>query len=477
MAFVTPHRLDWSRDRQKCRAREEPSAAPSRLTGMLTRRVLLRSLGLAGTAVAVPTLVSGCGDPAPSRNAASGSGSADIALAGVPRSAGGQAWWPQAATAVRGFGSDLYRRLALRPGNVGYSPYSVGVALAMTWNGAAGSTASEMGSVLRAPDRQRLDEGLNALTRLVESRAGQVRREDGSTATVSLDVASSLWGQRGEAWRRPFLVALARYYGAGMRQVDYRTDPDAAARLINAWTADRTLDRIPQIIPAGALDAMTRLVLVNAIYLKAPWEVPFARELTGRRPFTRGDGSRVDVDLMSSGTPEMVAYGAGSGWQAARLPYAGGQLAMTVVLPDGPLAELEQALDERLLAAVLQAPKPTEHVVVRLPRFRFRLTADLTAPLSGLGMPTAFDPSRADFSAMTEQERLSISAVLHQAFIAVDEHGTEAAAATAVVMDALSGSATPPLEFTADRPFLFVIYDVDTATPLFIGRVSDPTLT
>ena len=220
------------------------------------------------------------------------------------------------------------------------------------------------------------------------------------------------------------------------------------------------------------LDSLTRLVLVNAIYLKAPWEEPFTKALTVPAPFIRTDGSRVTVPMMRQ---QLTAgYATGPGWQVVDLAYAGSQLAMAVIVPDtGRLDEVEQGLDGASLGRMLTGRAPTP-VSLGLPRWTFRTQAELARMLAGLGMPTAFT-GRADFTGMTAQERLQISAVVHEAFVAVDEEGTEAAAATAVVVS-LSAAPMPQVEVTADRPFLFVIHDVETGTPLFIGRVADPTV-
>jgi serpin B len=446
---------------------------------MLTRRNVLKTLGVAGALVATPPLLGGCGQadpgrPQPPPGTDVEAGSIGLARADDPRAIGGSGSVPAAVSAVQGFTADLYRKLAAQPGNVVCSPYSVAVALAMTRNGARGRTASEMDAVLHAPALPRFNQGLNALTRLVDSRAGEQTRLDGSKGTVSMDVANSLWGQRGTSWEKPFLETLARYYGAGMRLVDYESDYGAARLAINDWTSGQTHGKIPKLLPPGILDALTRLVLVNAIYLKAPWETPLAKALTKSRPFTLSDGRRISPDTMQDQVSAVVTEG--PRWRAARLPYAGGQLAMTVVVPSSSLADLEGSLDANGIQEMLGNRARPEEVEVTLPKWTFRLASPLRDPLVALGMPTAFDSSVADFSGMTRQESLFISAVQHEAFIAVDEEGTEAAAATAVIMDELSAQPVPP-PFVVDRPFLFVIHDVDTATPLFIGRVSDPTAT
>ncbi len=438
---------------------------------MLTRRDVLRSAGVLGGAAAASPLLVGCGaSPGTSGPPIGGSGGVALA-ADVSRYVGGSAARPSAITAVSEFTTDLYNKVAAaNPGNVVCSPYSVAVALAMARNGAEGQTAAEMDKVLHDTDLQRFNEGMDSLALLLESRAGVKKRKDGSKATISLEVANSLWGQRGEAWRRPFLKALAKYYGAGMRLVDYRHDAVGAAASIDRWTSQQTQGKIAHLIPPGVLDALTRLVLVNAIYLKAPWEQPFTKSKTENRPFRLADGSRIAPSTMQD--TFFAVESSGPGWQAVQLPYAGRQLAITIVVPSSSLDELEQSLDAGLLRVIIGSTAKPQSLLVTMPKWKFRLSAQLNAALISLGMPSAFD-DRADFSGMTLQDQLAIKAVIQQAYIAVDEHGTEAAAATAVVMTALSGELPPP-EFRVDRPFLFVLHDVETATPLFIGRVTDP---
>lgn len=440
----------------------------------MTRRDLLRSLLWGGTGVAVPSILAGCGRIPSDRDeeAEALAQGAGLAVAQVTRSHAGEEHLSEAVAAVQGLTADLYRRLATEPGNLICSPYSVAVALAMTRNGARAQTASEMDQVLNCADLADYNAGMNALTRTVESRAGAQERADGSKATVVLDVANSLWGQRDTRWEAEFLAALARYYGAGMHLVDYKSNAEAARTLINAWTADKTHDRIRDLIPEGALDALVRLVLVNAIYLKAPWEEPFESSLTRPGPFRRSDGSVVRVPMMS-GALELAGFGSGSGWQAARLPYAGRDLAMTVVVPEtADLQQFSQSVDGTGLQQILSSLQRVPRLNLQLPRFEVRVNTQLNEHLKALGMPTAFDRNRADFSGMTTQEQLFVSNVFHDAYIAVDEKGTEAAAATAVVLHAVS--APPSITLTVHRPFLFVVHDIQTATPLFIGHVTDP---
>jgi len=396
-------------------------------------------------------------------------GGLDLVTSPVERRPGDPGAIPDVVAALHGFAGDLHGALPAND-NLVVSPYSVAVALGMTLAGASGTTAQEIRAVLRADDR--FHAGLSALTAHVEGLAGRLERARGTTSEIALDTANQLFGQRGVRWEQEFLDVLAGEYGAGMRTVDFESAAEDARVLINAWVEERTHDRIADLIPEGVLDVLTRLVLVNAIYLKAPWEEPFTRHRTAPRPFRRLDGSTIDVDTMVGGVFGRLS--AGDGWSAARLPYAGGRLAMTVVLPDaGRFADVDAAVGDGALPELLAEGRPT-HLDVRLPRWTTRTGVELGAVLAGLGMPTAFNAATADFRSMTEDDLdLSIGAVRHQGFIAVDEDGTEAAAATAVAMRTTAMPVTQP--FHVDRPFLHVVHDVDHGTPLFLGRVLDPS--
>jgi len=437
---------------------------------VITRRDAVR---LAVLATLASPLLAACGSDekgTPSGPDVAGGGRLDLVSSDTERAPGDVAAIPDVVAAMHRFAGGVYGALPT-DGNLVMSPYSIAVALGMTLTGAGGKTADEMRQVLGADDR--FHAGLNALTSYVEGLAGRQERADGSEAEIALDAANQLFGQRGVDWEQPFLDVLAEQYGAGMRIVDFETATEDARVLINDWVEGRTNDRIQDLIPEGVLDAFTRLVLVNAIYLKAPWEAPFVKEMTASGPFHRADGSTVEVDMMS-GAEIAGPLAKGDGWQAATLPYAGGRLAMTVVLPDeGRFADIERLVTDGGLPELMVGGRPTG-LDVRLPKWTFRTEAELKEVLIGLGMTTAFAPSAADFHPMTRKDLdLYIAAVLHQGFIAVDEEGTEAAAATAVVMKETSGSLTEP--FLVDRPFLYVIHDVEHHTPLFLGRVLDPT--
>jgi serpin B len=432
---------------------------------MLTRRDTLRLLGLAG--LAGSPLLAACGAHPDAATAPVPHPPIRLVGADVARAAGDLDAVPEVVRSMGAFTGDLWPLLAPE-GNLAVSPYSIVVALAMTANGAGGSTRTQMLDVLHAGGLTSYNGGLDALTQQIEGLAGPVTLADGKKGAIELAAADQLFGDHSVTWRPDFLDTLARMYGAAMRTVDFALNPDAARTLINVWTAQQTHDRIRELLPPGVVDTSTRLVLVNALYLMAPWDVPFAKTSTTRAPFHLADGSTVSVRMMHGDPESGYRYLRGDHYRGARLPYRDGTLAMTVAVPDpGPEGA---ALDELLRGGLTQHGQ--SGLTLSLPRWTFRAATDLAAPLRSLGMAAAFTPA-ADFSPMTADERLFIEFVLHQTYVAVDEDGTEAAAATAVGM-ADSGFIGGP-ELVVDQPFLFVIHDTTHGTPLFVGRVADPT--
>jgi serpin B len=374
-----------------------------------------------------------------------------------------------AAASLELFGADLFGILAAENDNLVVSPASIVLALAMTYAGAEGVTAEEMATVLHFQlDDESLHEAFNALDALVESRSFEGPEEEG----VLVSTANSLWGQQGLSFEEVFLDTLAVNYGAGMRLVDYTTAADEARLAINEWVAGETNDKITDLIPAGMLNALTWLVLVNAVYLDATWASQFDPDSTYDGSFYLTDGAEVTVPLMSQSAAFL--YGAGPGWQAVQLPYLRNELGMLLIIPDeGRFAEVEATLSDGLIAHAVADSAPIE-VALTMPKFEFRTQVGLNPALRELGMVAAFDGGTADFSGMTAAERLFISDVIHEAYIAVDEEGTEAAAATAVVM-AATAAPLETVQLTIDRPFLFALRDLETGALLFLGRVMDPS--
>lgn len=371
------------------------------------------------------------------------------------------------------FALDAYRRFAAdKKGNLFFSPYSISSALAMTYAGAAGRTKDEMSKALRFERHgDTLHEDFGALTAALNAL--------GAAGQVKLSVANALWAQKDYAFREEFLGVAAKSYGAGVRKVDFMADPNAARAVINGWVEDATEKRIKDLIPEGVLAPLTKLVLTNAVYFKGQWLSRFKEAATQNAPFTNGDGAAVEAPLMFQA--ETFPYTEDRDLQILELPYRGGEVAMTVLLPrraDG-LPALEKSLSPEALAGWLSRLQPTE-ARVHLPRFKVETSLALIGPLRALGMKSAFEncelapPERcADFSAMSGNRELYISAALHKAFVEVNEEGTEAAAATAVVMTA-SESVSQIVEFRADRPFLFLIRHRRSGAVLFMGRLTHP---
>ncbi|WP_229399645.1 serpin family protein [Micromonospora okii] len=427
---------------------------------MVSRRSILRAVPLAAAAVAA----------APGSPGWLGPSSTSTDTVRLPPD---PATMQAAAAAVRGFTADLYRTLASTPagGNVAFAPYSIGLALAMTRAGAGSTTADEMDAVLHAPYPRptALDSGLNTVD---QSLAGRYQDGDG-TKKPRLTTANALWTRLDLGLRPGFRDTLAGHYGAAPRPVDFGGAPQVARQEINTWVSERTNAKIPELLRSDAVSPSTRLILTNATYLRAAWKYQFTLAATALGPFTRDDGTVVDVPIMR-GPFDRMGYLEGDGWRAVDVPYAGDGLAMAIVMPTrGNLAAVEAKLDATWLGALLTGFRSVD-VQLRLPRWTFRLPVELGAALSGLGMPTAFT-SQADFTAMSTEPALRIDNVVHETFIAVDEKGTEAAAASAVIVRPPSIPQGP--QFFVNRPFLYVIHDRLTGVPLFLGRVHNPLVT
>jgi serpin B len=398
-----------------------------------------------------------------------GSGGIILARADVPRASADPAGATEAGRAIDAFGLDLYRQVAAGTGNVVVSPASIALALAMARAGARGETAAEMDAVLHDVATDGHASWLNALDAALSGRSGTFADRAGTQQPVALRIANAPFSQRGMTLVPAYLEGLASRFGAGLRLVDYVADPEAARRTINAWVADQTEQRIPELLVPGVITSDVRLTLVNAIYLKAPWLTPFSPEATKPGTFTRADGTSVEVPMMAGNLT--LPYAEGAGWRAVELPYVGGSLALTIIVPDA-IGTFEKSLTPELMAEI--AGGLTERPVqLTFPRFGIESKVDLATTLAAMGMPLAFDAGRADFSGITT-EGLYIFAVIHQANIDVDEKGTEAAAATAVVMGETAAPGEP-VTLRVDRPFLFALRDVPTGTILFLGRVADPS--
>ena len=371
-----------------------------------------------------------------------------------------------------GFAFDLYRHLVEERGdeNLFYSPYSISLALAMTYAGARAETEEQMAETLhfRLPQDD-LHPAFNALDQELARRGEGAEGKD--EKGFRLNIANAIWGQRDYQFREAFLDVLATNYGAGLRVLNFEEAPEEARQTINEWVGEATEGKIEDLIPQGAIDPLTRLVLSNAIYFNAAWANPFEEEETEKGPFTLLDGSQVTVPMMHQ--TESFGYAEGDRYQALELPYDGGQMSMVILLPERESFEaFERALDAGRVQAILSELEHKQ-VSLTMPTFEFDSRFSLSQTLAAMGMPDAFSTG-ADFSGMTGSPDLFISDVLHKAFVSVDEEGTEAAAATAVVMK-LSAMPEEPVAFTIDHPFLFLIRDIETGAVLFVGRVMDPS--
>ncbi|NJP07385.1 MAG: serpin family protein [Chloroflexaceae bacterium] len=432
-------------------------------TGISRIGLLLATLGVLGS-----MLLMGCG--------ASNVEAVEVARSEQTRADPATVDASSVATLVQGntaFAFDLYDVFQVESGNLFYSPYSISTALAMTYAGASGQTADQMAAALSfiLPPEQ-LHPSFNALDQQLNRSSAPTSGED-AEQPFRLYLANSLWSQRGFPIQMTFLDTLALYYGASVRLVDFETQTEESRLAINDWVSQQTEGKIEDLIPSGGLDSLTRLVLANAIYFKADWRFPFDADLTMDGPFTLLDGSEVTVPMMSHTMDRELAYTEGENYQAVAMPYYGDS-EMVILLPaEGAFPQFEATLDGATVQAIIDAMAP-QLVDLTMPRFSFESEADLAATLQKLGMTDAFDAALADFSGMTPVADLHINAVFHKAFVAVDEKGTEAAAATGVVAGVTSAPLDPAAIVRVDRPFVFLIRDQVTGSVLFVGRVVNP---
>jgi serpin B len=368
------------------------------------------------------------------------------------------------ARANNEFALDLYGKLADQaPGdNLFFSPASLSTALAMTYLGARGQTAEEMRRTLRfAQDGDELHAAMAELLGvLADDRAGH-----------RLSIANALWGQRGWSFRDRFVARAERFYGAGLRRVDFAGATEEARLTINRWVEAQTNDRIEDLLAPGVLTPVTRLVLTNAVYFKGTWKTRFDAKRTRPEPFSLATGDEIEVAMMRHPGGRFGYHGA-DGVQVLELPYAGEDVSLVVFLPDrdSDLASLERRLTAERIDGWISRLRPQRMGVVAVPRFEMTGEFALAETLAALGMRAAFGTD-ADLSGMSDEDGLRLESVIHKAFVEVNEEGTEAAAATGVAARVKSA---PPAEFRADRPFFFVIRDRRSGALLFVGRLTRP---
>ena len=398
-----------------------------------------------------------------------------------PGGSGPGAAAPGGARPDDAFGADLYGQLP--DGNLVFSPASIAGMLRMALLGARGQTAAQLAAALREPAPPAA--GGQAAGAGAAARAGLAALSTAVTELarggITLGAPTTLWLQEGFPVVPEYTAALAGLAGAAVRAADFTRDAEQARQAINALIAEQTAGRISGLLGPGAVASGSRLVLASALYLRAAWAQPFPAAATGDGPFypdyPAGTGPGPAASARTVALMRLrgrLGYLRGDGYQAVLLRYAGQRLAMAVLLPDGPLAPLERALARGgsgpLVAGA--APRP---VILTLPRFRVTARLPLEQPLTGLGITDAFRPA-ADFTGLSPVPQLHLNRVVHQAFIDVNEQGTEAAAATAAGFARPTAvfRADPPVEVTVDHPFLFAITDTGTGLPLFLGRVTDP---
>ena len=377
------------------------------------------------------------------------------------------------------FALELFAKLQSTKGNLFFSPYSISTALAMAHAGACNETESQMAGVLHypvsvnrrtdstsksLPDRQQFALAFGKIIKDLNNRG----RKGGYTLTV----ANALWGQKDYGFLQKFLELIKTSYDGRLNEVDFITAAEAARKTINAWVEQKTNDKIKNLIGEGILDSMTRLVLTNAIYFKGNWARQFKDNRTKDAPFTLADGHKIDVAMMNQ--KAKFGYTETDTFQALELPYVDDELSMVILLPKklDALDEFEKTLTPENLTQWLAKIHKRE-VVVFMPKFKMTSQFSLASVLKSMGMKDAFS-SNADFSRINGKRDLFISAVIHKAYVEVNEEGTEAAAATGVVMKLTSVGPTPIPVFRADHPFLFLIRDNLTGSILFIGRVANP---
>jgi serpin B len=367
------------------------------------------------------------------------------------------------------FAFNLYQQLTQgNNGNIFYSPYSISTALAMTYAGANGDTATQMAKALdfTLPQAQ-LHPAFNDLALQLASRGQGASGTNGKS--FALNIANALWCEKTYNFLPDFLNTLGQNYGAGVNLLDFVNSPEPSRVTINNWVSNETNNKINNLIPAGAITPQTRLVLTNAIYFDAAWQNPFSADKTQNGTFNLLNGSTVSVPMMNN--EASYGYTRGSGYQAVELPYSGNQVAMDIVMPDaGNFTKFESGMTAGSISGIINSLQP-KSTNLTMPKFNFDSSFSLNAALSALGMPIAFS-NQADFSGMTGNKDLTIADVVHKAYVAVDEQGTEAAAATGVVMSAMA--VMNQNNVTIDQPFIFMIRDIQTGAILFVGRVLNP---
>ncbi len=365
------------------------------------------------------------------------------------------------------FAFDLYSKYRSKDGNVFYSPYSISSALAMTYEGARGKTAEEMQAVFHFPQEASIRR--DSFSKINQ----QINKKDKKYA---LSTANALWAQKDYKFLDEYFSLVDQYYGGKVTNLDFARETENSRITINSWVAEQTNDKIKDLIPSGLITPDTALVLTNAIYFKGFWLKQFNKNNTKEEEFRISPDIKIKTQMMHlNGKEAKFNYAETDNLQILELPYEGDDLSMIILLPkEDDLSVLEGSLSAEKLSEWKTSLR-IEQVDLYVPKFKFETKSFMAEDLQEMGMPTSFGVG-ADFSGMTGVRDLFISQVIHQAFIDVNEEGTEAAAATAVVMSRGMAMKPDPIKiFKADHPFIFIIQDRETGNILFMGRVSNPS--
>lgn len=368
------------------------------------------------------------------------------------------------------FALDIYNALRSENGNLILSPYSMSLALAMTYAGARGDTESQMAQAMHYQPQAQLHPAFNALDLALEKKPINLDKDQ---EPLQINIANSVWAEKTMPILPDYLDTIALNYGAGIHLADFLNKPNEERVAINNWVSAETEEKIKDLLADGSITPDTRMVLVNAIYFKADWLQKFDANSSYDGTFHLLDGTEVTAKMMGE-TLHEINYMQGNGYQVVELPYAGETAAMDIILPDeGNFESFEASFNKDVYDEIVNGLQVVPSARVNLPKFEFTSDFSLSDALIKLGMANAFDRGLADFSGMTGEKDLFIGDVIHKAFVAVDEEGTEAAAATAVIMEA-TGAPMQDIVFIADRPFLFIIRDTVNGQILFVGRVLNP---
>ncbi len=365
------------------------------------------------------------------------------------------------------FAFNLYSEYKSGEGNIFFSPYSISTALAMTYEGARGKTAEEMRQVFYFPEDDNLRKSSFA------SIYNEINKKD---KAYKLSTANALWAQKDYSFLEEYVSIVENYYGGKATNLDFIKETEESRQTINGWIEDQTNDKIKDLIPVGALNKLTRLVITNAVYFKGTWVKQFEKKDTREEDFTTSSGQKVKTPMMRLvGNDAVFSYAENDNLQILELPYNGENLSMLVILPKEDLMDIEKSINSEKVSEWKNRLRK-QRVDIFIPKFKFETKYLMAGTLAEMGMPTAFSDS-ADFTGMEDdpEENFKIDKVIHQAFVEVNEEGTEAAAATAVIMTGITSVGPPTPIFRADHPFIFIIQQKSTGNILFMGRVSNPT--